>query len=93
MISRVSVGVSSGIALHRRQPAPHAHHRRRAGGEVQVGGPAVDDLEQDLGEVKLHTVAVSEPSPRADGSASRLDLCGSSADSRYARDLGHGRES
>ena len=42
------------IAVDRRQATADAHHRRRPCGDVQVGGAAVDDLQQYFGEIEIH---------------------------------------
>ena len=60
------------------------------GGDVQVGGAAVDDLEQDLGEVKIHRDSSISAAGRLDRIRASI---GSSAGSRHAGDLGHRRES
>ena len=54
MISRVSVGVSFGLALDRDERAAQAQHRRRPGGDVEVGRLLLDDLDEDVGEVEVH---------------------------------------
>ncbi len=48
MNSRVSSGVSLRVVLERAEAPALAHHRRHAGGQVEVGRVALDDLEQDL---------------------------------------------
>ena len=58
MTSRVSCGVRCRV-VQRVQPAALADHRRRAGGEVEVGGIALHHLEQDVCEVELHQTLLS----------------------------------
>ncbi len=42
------------VVVQRRQPPAHADRRVSSRGQMQVGGVALDDLEQQVGEVKVH---------------------------------------
>ena len=41
------------VALERRQAPADAHHRRHAGGDVEVGGASVDDLDRTSAKSKF----------------------------------------
>jgi hypothetical protein len=49
------VGGEDGEALHRHQATAYPHGRGCPRRDVEVGGPAVNDLEQHVGEIELHS--------------------------------------
>ena len=58
MTSRVVGRRHDGVVLERHEATTDPDDRMRPGGHMEVGGPAVQDLEQEFGEVEGHVPVI-----------------------------------